>query len=172
MPGRVIVLAGPACSGKSTLASAVAQRLGCPHLEMDATRARLLPEAAHTREDRRVAYRAMAWAAGLLAVAQDVVLDAPYGHTEDRRDIEEIGRPFFLIECRIDAAEAGQRFVSRDRGFRLDLTRGAVEEMATAYPYSGCGLTLDTGAMPVAECLDRIARYIESGTPQRLWAGS
>jgi predicted kinase len=56
----VIAFTCPPCAGKSTLAAEVACRLGVLHLSMDATRQRLLPDAAHTRADREVAYRAMA----------------------------------------------------------------------------------------------------------------
>src|SRR3954447_6608285 len=85
---RLIVFSGPPCSGKSTLAAEVARRLSLPHLSMDATRRRILPDAPHTRADRQAAYRAMHWAAELLLDAgASAVLDAPYGHAEDRADL-------------------------------------------------------------------------------------
>jgi len=84
----LIVFAGPACSGKSTLAAEVARRHGWPHLSMDATRQRLMPGAGHTRAHREVAYRAMLFAAELLlAAGASVILDAPYGHAEDRAEL-------------------------------------------------------------------------------------
>ncbi len=64
---------------------------------MDATRQRILPGAPHTREDRKAAYRAMHFAAELLLDAgAGVVLDAPYGHREDREDLARIAGRAFL----------------------------------------------------------------------------
>ncbi len=171
--GRLIVFAGPACSGKSVLAAALARRLGAPHLQMDTTRARLMPEAAHTRADRRVAYRAMAFAAELLAgCGQTVILDAPYGHPEDRAEIREVlcrtGAAFSLIECRVDPALAARRFDDRPANHPgRDLTRERVIELGRTYPYSGKGLSLDTGAQTPDECSRVIDDYLKNpGAPQ------
>lgn len=166
---RLIVFAGPPCSGKSTLAEVIAARQGLPHLEMDRTRVRILPGAPHTREDRAAAYRAMHFAAELLVShGVSVILDAPYGHPEDRLEVEEIarrtGRPLFLIECRIEPETAVARFRERPRGPRLDLTEERVEQLVREYPYSGAGLRLDAGDIPSA-CFGFIEQYLCSGEP-------
>ena len=58
---------------------------------MDATRQRLMPHARRTRADREVAYRTMHWAADLLlAAGAGAVLDAPYGHFEDRAELAHV----------------------------------------------------------------------------------
>ena len=100
----LVILSGPACSGKTTLGERLAPLIGAPHLQMDATRARLMPDSSHTRQDRRIAYRAMAFAAELLlGLGQPVILDAQYGRAEDRREVEEmavrVAAPFYLVEC-------------------------------------------------------------------------
>ena len=83
----LVVFSGPPCSGKTTLAAELARRRGWEHLSMDRTRQRILP-GTHTEADRHVAYRAMHWAAELLARAgRNVILDAPYRHPEDRDDL-------------------------------------------------------------------------------------
>ena len=160
----LIVFAGPACTGKSTLAAAIASRRGWPHLSMDATRQRLMPNALHTREDRAIAYRAMLFAAELLlAAGAGAVLDAPYGHAEDRADLARIdpGKRK-LIECRVSEQIAVARI--RARGIpdatRPDLTEERVARLNREYRYTGEGLTLDTGALSVAECLARIEAYL------------
>jgi predicted kinase len=148
-----IVFAGPPCSGKSTLAAELARRLGTAHLSMDATRQRILPGAAHTRADREVAYRAMHFAAELLlAAGAGAILDAPYGHREDREEIARIGgAQLKRIECRVTSETAVRRF--------RDLTEELVAQMVREYVYIGDGLTLDTEALSKEECLARIDGY-------------
>jgi predicted kinase len=172
----LIVFAGPPCSGKSTLAAEVARRLRLPHLSMDATRARILPGAAHTRADRRVAYRAMHFAAELLLDADaGAVLDAPYGHDEDRDELAAIGEPRGVryIECRVSAEEAARRFEQRgpDAG-KPDLTAERVRRLARAYCYTNAGLALDTEALSREECLEMIEAWLGSGDRKFPWSGS
>ena len=159
----LIVFAGPPCSGKTTLAAQLARRLRLPHLSMDATRRRILPDAPHTRADRQAAYRAMHFAAELLlAAGSGVILDAPDGHPEDRVEMEGIGfGRMKLIECRVSLPAALRRF--RERGpdpVRLDLTEDLVERLVREYPYTAAGLTLDTEALSERECLARIAAFL------------
>jgi predicted kinase len=160
----LIVFAGPACSGKSTLAAEIARRHGWPHLSMDATRQRLMPHASHTRADREVAYRAMLFAAELLLDAgAGAVLDAPYGHPEDRASLARLPTgKWKLVECRVSPEVAVERL--RARGIpdpsRPDLTEERVARLNREYRYTGEGLLLDTCELPVEECLARIEIYL------------
>ena len=131
---------------------------------MDATRQRLMPAASHTRADREVAYRAMLFAAELLLDAgASVILDAPYGHAEDRADLVQVaGGKWKLIECRVSEEAAVERL--RARGIpdptRPDLTEERVIELNREYRYSGEGLLLDTDKRSPDECLARIDEYL------------
>ena len=131
---------------------------------MDATRQRLMPTASHTRADREVAYRAMLFAAELLlAAGSGAVLDAPYGHAEDRADLARVAAgKWKLIECRVSEDVAVERL--RARGIpdptRPDLTEDRVIRLNREYRYTGEGLLLDTGQLSVEECLALIDRYL------------
>ena len=163
----LIVFAGPPCSGKSTLAAEVARLRGLPHLSMDATRQRLLPDAPHTRADRQVAYRGMHFAAELLlAAGAGAVLDATYDQPEDRAELARIaGAQCKLIECHVSPSIAAARL--RERGLndpaRPDLTEERVRRLVRDYPYSGAGLSLDTTVLTPKACLACIAGYLREG---------
>ena len=131
---------------------------------MDATRQRLMPGASHARSDRAVAYRAMLFAAELLLTAgSGAILDAPYGHAEDRADLARVAQSRLkLIECRVSERVAVERL--RARGIpdpaRPDLTEERVVRLNREYLYTGDGLLLDTDECPFEECLARIERYL------------
>lgn len=158
-------MAGPPCAGKSTIAAEAGRRLAIPHLSMDATRQRILPGAAHTRADRQAAYRAMLMAAELLhAAGAGVILDAPYGHDEDRAAVAAL-RPLW-VECKVSPKEAVRRF--RARGFdpeRPDLTEEIVRESAAEYRYQG-ELVLDTETMNVEECVAAVISRVPPRPPE------
>ena len=167
MTATLIVLAGPPCSGKSTAARELAQRLDAPHLSMDATRRRILPGAAHTRADREVAYRAMHYAAELLLQSgRRVILDAPYGHPEDRDEVQAIveaakGR-LALVEFRITPEVASRRFLARGPDPECpDLTEDVVAQAAREYRYSGQGLHIDADQLAGPETVARIVEFIQ-----------
>jgi hypothetical protein len=127
---------------------------------MDATRQRLLPDAAHTRADREVAYRAMEWAAEMLP---GVVLDAPYGHDEDYAGLVRLGA--VVIECHVSPETAVHRF--RERGpdaVRKDLTEDEVRRQVAEYRYRGGALVLDTDRLtPDAALRDVVLRLGDRG---------
>jgi predicted kinase len=167
--GTLTVFAGPACSGKTTLAGILAVERNWPHLAMDATRVRLMPDSGHTRGDRAIAYRAMHLAAELLLThGVHTILDAPYGHRSDREEIAELaGRAkasMLLVECAVTPEAAAERHRARAGGHPgLDLTPGRVVEIVRGYRFSRLGLMLDTSRQSLHECMARLRDYLEAG---------
>lgn len=158
----VLVVAGPPCTGKSTLARSIAERRRFVHLEMDRLRARLLPDAGNAKSARTVAYRAMhAFAEVLLGLGHSVILDATYGPADHRADVEALvtrtGAALFLVQCRAPADLAAVRFGGRATDHPAnDLTAVKVEALARAYPYHADGLVLDT-----SDALDSAREAVE-----------
>ena len=141
------MVAGPPCSGKSTLARTLSQLLTAPHLEMDAVRQRLLPHSDQRVEHRDLAYRAMHCAAELLAPwCTTLVLDATYTAAVCRAEVvqvaDRVGGQLFVIERRIDAVTAQQRFAMRHMHAAVDLTAERVVQLVETYPYSDAAVAV------------------------------
>jgi predicted kinase len=150
-PG-LVVIAGPPCSGKSTLGRALARRFDCLHLEMDAIRAATFPIADHGKAVRRKAYATMhATAETLLRCGWSIILDATYGPSEERSAVERLSArtraDLFLVECFVSSATALDRYSRRDaRHPAVDLDADRVIQLAAEYPYFEGGIVIEASA--------------------------
>jgi predicted kinase len=159
---KLVIFAGPPCTGKSTIARA----LGHAHLEMDAARAAILPDAAHTRADRVIAYRAVLWTAACLLRYTDIVIcDGGYGHREERDACRTLaaasGADLYLVEFTAPVDLLLQR--NRERRAHhpgLDLTDARVTEIVEHYPWSGDGLVVEC-SRPLPDCIAVVREYIQ-----------
>jgi hypothetical protein len=67
------------------------------------------------------------------------------------------------VECKVSPDEAVRRL--RERGFdpeRPDLTEDIVRESAARYRYTEGAMVLDTEAMPVDACVERVTGELRS----------
>jgi predicted kinase len=115
---------------------------------MDSFRCRVLPRSNHRVEHRDIAYRAMHFAAEIMAPrCGTLVLDATYTAAAFRVEliqiVNRVGGQLFVVECQVDPAAAADRFAARGRHPAVDLTRTRVAALAADYPYfSGASATL------------------------------
>lgn len=161
---KLIVCAGPPCSGKSTLASALADRFDCRLLQVDRILSVLMPQSDWSEADRLVGYRAMLLTAGeLVRCSRSVVLDATFT-TAVCRDLLRSSRGEFrsethIFQVRVSPDVAIRRFRARKGHAAIDLTESRVRELAENYPYSAQSPVLN-GEAPVEEILQWVVRYI------------
>jgi aminoglycoside phosphotransferase family enzyme/predicted kinase len=129
----LFITVGLVGTGKSTLARALAGRLGLAVIASDVTRKQLagIPVTEHRFEDfyggiysaelSRKTYDRMFSAAGdILSEGGSVMLDASFIKAEERlkarRLAEEAGADFFIIECRLDEKNIKERLERRLKG--------------------------------------------------------
>lgn len=166
----IVVFSGPPCSGKSYIGERLAARRGLIHLEMDAIRVRLLPQAAHTRADRVVAYRAMHYAAEMLARSgRSVIVNAVYGHRRDRMEIYECaGRAhaqLYLVQFKVSLPVALERArLRRQRHPGLDLDDARVTHLIESFRYFDGSLVVDSED-PADTILEQVEHYLVSSPP-------
>jgi predicted kinase len=165
----LLIIAGPPCSGKSTLAAALATALGFEWLQTDVILSALIPGSDRRKSDRDIAYRATLLLAGhLLRCSRPVLLDATYGSTEHRQAVEACaaaaGVSLHLVQCRISPQTAVARFKERGDHPATDLDEDRVRDLAERYRYFEPALIL-SAETPAAEAIRRVTDHLERGAP-------
>lgn len=147
---QLIIVTGPPCSGKSTLAEQLAAILGALVLDIDQIRQIVIPNSQQSQEDRDIAYRCMHLVAQkLLEVgANTVLLTATYSRRNPRQWLHSLAdsksAQVCVLACQVSAEIAVARFRSRKPGHpAVDLTEDLVRRQVMDYPY---------GVAPVVEC--------------------
>ncbi len=129
----LFITVGLVGTGKTTLAQALARRLGLVVISSDVTRKGLagIPVTEHRFEDfyggiysaelsRRTYDKMFSMAGAVLGEGGAVVLDASFIRAEERlsakRLAQEAGADFFIIECRLDEKNIKERLVQRLKG--------------------------------------------------------
>jgi predicted kinase len=164
---QLIVVIGPPCSGKSTLAAELGAALGAMVLDIDQIRQIVVPNSKQTQEDRDIAYRCMHLIAEKLlkAGANRVVLAATYGRREPRQWLRSVAErtsaEVCAIACKVSPETAVARFRSREPGHpAVDLTEDLVRRQATDYEY-GLANVVDC-TMPVHESVSKAEYYVRA----------
>jgi predicted kinase len=179
MTVKLLVIAGPPCAGKSSLAAAIAVKLGFHWLQVDRILSTLIPNSDRGKRDRDVAYRAaLLIAEELLDCSRSVLLDATYGSHEQRKAVEACAVaqrvPLYLVQCRVSPEMAVARFKRRGRHPAIDLSERRVRALAAGYRYSEVGLTLGA-EMPLAASTRRVEEYllqVEPGCACGSWSAA
>jgi aminoglycoside phosphotransferase family enzyme/predicted kinase len=129
----LFITVGLVGTGKSTLAQALARRLGLAVISSDVTRKQLagIPVTEHRFEgfdsgiysaelSRRTYDKMFSVAGDILSEGGSVVLDASFIRAEERlnakRVAEETGADFCIIECRLDEKNIKERLERRLKG--------------------------------------------------------
>jgi predicted kinase len=169
-----VIVCGPPCTGKSTIAEALQQQTGnFIHLEMDRIREWVIPDSDQRLEHRDIGYRTMHLIARhLLLAGQNLIVNATYNRAIHRAELAQTigatGSSAFLVQCRAPLDLALARFRNRPPGHpALDLDEKKVRDLHTRFAYSVDGILLDT-SHPQDVCLDRLETYIRGGSPSAL----
>lgn len=126
----LIAVGGLSGTGKTTLARALAPRVGAAPgavvLRSDVIRKRLagkdfltrLPQSGYTSEMTEEVYKTIAWSAAMaLAAGHAVIADAVFAHPKERRDIARVaaklGVPFVGLWLQAPAATLAKRLTAR-----------------------------------------------------------
>lgn len=171
---KLVLIGGPPASGKSTMAGAVADRLGMTSLSSDRIRKELAgldPVASaasafgtgiYSEESTRATYATLLERAGqFLALGESVVLDATWTTASERAAaaaVAERGRADLVeLRCHVDEQTVRERLRTRKSLSDADesvatLLRDAASPWASSHE-------IDT-RLPLAECVERACGLI------------
>jgi predicted kinase len=165
---QLIVLTGPPCSGKSTLAGELAAIFGAVMLDIDQIRQIVIPNSQQSQEDRNIAYRCMHLVSQkLLEVgANTIILTATYSRRNPRQWLrslaDSMSAQVCVLACQVSPEVAIARFRSRKPGHpAIDLTEDLVQRQVMEYPY-GVANVVDC-AIPLHESVAKAEYYVRQG---------
>ena len=166
---KLLVISGPPCAGKSTLAHAIATSFEFRWLQADQILTALIPSSDRRKTDRDIAYRAtLLIAEESLIGSRSVLLDATYGTIEHRKAVEVSvsahRTPFYLIQCRVSPQMAVDRFKRRESHPAIDLEENRVRDLASRYQYAGLGLIIPS-ELGLSDALERAHEYLCNSEP-------
>ena len=161
-------MAGLPGTGKSTLAARLAERLGAVVLSKDVIRAALFPVVHYTREQDDAALNEI-YSRARRCDGPVIIDGRTFSQAYQVRDLfaaaEAMGETPRIIECiasddvirlRLERDAASGSHPAKNRTFELYL-----EVKSGAEPLTVPRLVLDTGAIPLDECVERAIGYLQ-----------
>lgn len=165
---KLILVTGPPCSGKSTLAAELGARIGAVALDIDQIRQAVMPNSQQTQDDRDIAYRCMHLIAQKLLEggANQVILAATYSRRKPRQWLRSLAdrtsAQVCVLACKVNPETAVGRFHSRKPGHpAVDLTEDLVRRQAMDYQY-GLAHVVEC-AIPLHESVSNAEHYVRAG---------
>jgi predicted kinase len=170
----LLVISGPPCAGKSTLADAL-HREGGACLDVDRVRQAVIPDSDQSERDRDIAYAAMHVLAKELLEAHvsPVIVAATYKRLEQRQHLRDAfadsRTAVLVVQCTVDPATAVERFRHRQPGHAaLDLTNESVRRAASEYVLTPEeALVVDT-TRDLGQCARIVREWVREGRTTRL----
>jgi predicted kinase len=161
-----VVLAGPPCSGKSTIGAWLARNLHGIHLEVDALLTAILPGSNRCLEDRLLAYEIAAVSARtILRRGSMPILDCTYSRRETRQQLVDNVQPnirLIVVEFLVNPDVAVTRFNHRPAHHATDMTPEIVRLRTESYPYGSGAVLVDSESNP-EDIQASVIQAIESG---------
>lgn len=165
---QLVVLTGPPCSGKSTLAGQLGAIFGGLVLDIDQVRQIVIPNSQQSQEDRNIAYRCMHLVSQkLLDVgAGTIFLTATYSRRNPRQWLRSLAdsksAQVCILACKVSPEVAIARFRSRKPGHpAIDLTEDLVQRQVMEYSY-GVANVVECD-IPLHESVAKAEYYVREG---------
>lgn len=165
----VLVLAGPPCSGKSSVGRVLAAdslRGRGVLIEVDAVFSLLLPGSDRNRDDRMLSYDAAHALARLLVQRDRIpILECTYSRLEQRASLLKAmtdipAAPWWVVEFVVSPDDAVRRFRLREQA--TDLDERLVRERADTFPFSDQALRLVSSEGAPADLAHHIAAWLRN----------
>jgi predicted kinase len=166
----LIALKGHPATGKSTLARALAGRLGWPLIDKDDVKDHTLGLPGGNELAYAILWQIVATQLGLgLSVIADTPLSYPIGYATAQRLAKQSNARLLIVETRLDEAEWRRRLEARPPGESAHKIRGWAAMQAQLRAYAGCWryaidpahhLVVDTG-QPLEAAIQQVQRWIK-----------